>query len=74
MLCFEDFVGAAALGLVHGSKMEEIILGVVCKKFRLAVSPVWFLLGRCPLPSRSSVTADGLVYNQCRVVWLPVLV
>lgn len=49
MLCFEDFVGAA-LGLLHGTKMEEIILGVVCTKSRLTVFPVWFLLGQCLLP------------------------
>lgn len=50
VLFFEDFVGTAALGLVHGSKMEEVILGVVCTKSRLAVCSVWFLLGQCPLP------------------------
>lgn len=50
VLCFEDFVEAAALVSLHGTEMEEIILGVVCTKSRLAVFLVWFLLGQCLHP------------------------
>lgn len=67
-------MGTAALGSVHGTEMEEIILGVVCTKSRLAVCPVWFSWVDVHSPSGSSTIANELVSNQCLVVWLHVLV
>lgn len=43
-------MAAAALGSVHGPRMEEIILGELCTKSRLAVSPCVVSVGSMSAP------------------------
>lgn len=72
VLCFEDFVGAAALGSVHGTKMEEIVLGVVCTKSTLAVFPVGSSSGS--LCRRNAfgyfIIRKNTVKDTCLVLWV----
>lgn len=65
-------LGAAALGSVHGTKMEEIVLGVVCTKSRHAAFPVGSSSGS--LCRRNAfgyfIIRKNTVRDTCLMLWV----